>query len=235
MGRRQFKSLLQVRDVPPAALHQGKPILPDLADDVYLASEYTFRHKQRLEELGLKRLAWSEVLDRLHADLVNGQSKLRTKDSADPWHEAFARLIITPLRARNSSLVTIRDRIKKLALIPLIGGNQWTGAPNTSLGGSKEIYFAFTGTTPIPKNLSLRLLDKTASQNQTRRLFYKALGVKDCPKETVFAMIKLRHSTVPFSDGFVDDLRYMYHQEYDLDDIKSWVYVSALFFPVYAA
>ncbi|KAH4095486.1 hypothetical protein HBH46_167370 [Parastagonospora nodorum] len=233
MERRQFKSLLQVRDVATAALYQGKPILSDLADDVYLASEYTYSHKQRLVELGLKSITWFEFLDRLQADLVSAQSKIRTTNSADPWHEAFAKLMVIPFRTQSRNLDAVRDRIKKLALIPLTGRNQWTGAPNISFGGSTNVYFAFTGTTPIPERLSLRLLDKIASQNQTRRAFYKALGVEDCPKETVFAMIKLHHTHLE-SDGAVDDLRYMYHQGYDLDDSRSWVCVSAFHSPRYA-
>ncbi|KAH6212673.1 hypothetical protein HBI42_148920 [Parastagonospora nodorum] len=235
MERRQFKSLLQVRDVATAALYQGKPILSDLADDVYLASEYTYSHKQRLVELGLKSITWFEFLDRLQADLVSAQSKIRTTNSADPWHEAFAKLMVIPFRTQSRNLDAVRDRIKKLALIPLTGRNQWTGAPNISFGGSTNVYFAFTGTTPIPERLSLRLLDKIASQNQTRRAFYKALGVEDCPKETVFTKIKARHSTIRFADEIADDLRYMYHQCYNLEDIRSWVCVSALFFPGYAA
>jgi hypothetical protein len=234
MERRQFKSLLQVRDMATVALYQGKPILPDLADDVYLASEYTDSHKQRLVELGLKSITWFEFLNRLQADLVSAQSKLRTTNSADPWHEAFAKLMVIPFTTQGRNLDAVRDRIKKLALIPLTGRNQWTGAPNISFGGSTNVYFAFTGATPIPERLSLRLVDKNASQNQTRRAFYKALGVDDCPKETVFAMIELEHTNLASSDGIVDDLRYMYHQGYDLDDIRSWVCVSTLHPPRYA-
>lgn len=91
------------------------------------------------------------------------------------------------------------------------------------------MYFAYTGTTPIPASLDLRLLDKAASYNGSRVAFYKALGVEDCCKEVVFAKIKERHQGSPAAHGIKEELRYMYCQHYDPDDILPWMRVPGFF------
>jgi hypothetical protein len=208
-------------------MHDGQPILPDLADEIYLASEYTDERKRRLRELGTENISWDDLVDRLQTDLTRAQPRIKTEEDTDSWHEAFADLFIQPFRSFTGSMVKIQQRIKTLAIIPLTNENQWTGMPRFGFGFGvgEQIYFAFTGTTPIPETLGFRLLNKRASCNPKRVAFYAALGVEKCQKEMVFARIKERHQG-PFIPKTVEgELHYLYLQQCQLEDIRSWVYV----------
>lgn len=222
--RGQFKAPKLLRVVVPSARHRGKPILPDLPDELYLASEYTEHHVSRLKELRIDNISWNDAVDRLQADLLQPGSRLRTTPCKDSWHEAFADLFAPAFASDNKSMIATVRRIRNLAIIPLINGKQWSGAPEGVFGNVQKVYFAYTGSTPIPETISLRLLDRSASQNIKRRAFYKALGVEDCEKEMVFSKIRERHRTRPQYFDTIADLQYMYHQRYDSDDLKSWVW-----------
>jgi hypothetical protein len=224
LERKQLKVPTQVRDLLPCTLHLGQPIFRDLADEMYISRDYTPRQRIRLQELGLQYMNWSEIVDRLQADLVHLVSRTKTKKPTYTWHVSFAKLF---LRAFTSSkeFLTIQQRIRQLALIPLSTPYQWTGAPGATCGGSNKVYFACTGSTAIPETLSLRLLDRNASSNVTRRKFYRALGVEECSKETVFDAIKSAHRAQLLRDP-VDHLQFLYHQGYELEDSQSWVQIS---------
>jgi hypothetical protein len=225
LERGQLKAPNQLCDLLECTLHLGRPILPDLADEIYLAQAYTSEHRNRLKELGLRNIAWTDIVDRLQADLVRPRSRTKTTPATDTWHEAFAELFLSAIKETSRASISTQQRIKRLALIPLITPNQWTGAPGVSFGGSDKVYFAYSGITPIPESLSLRLLDRIASRNTKRRVFYQALGVETCPKETVFEKIKEAHSALRVPRDPIDHLRYMYHQEYDSSDTPSWIKV----------
>jgi hypothetical protein len=150
-------------------------------------------------------------------------SRTKLTKSTDDWHVAFAELFL-PVFTGSDQIPAIQQRIRQLAFIPLTTPNQWTGAPGLRSGGSNRVYSAYCGSTAIPETLSLRLLDKTASQNATRREFYRALGVQDCPKNTVFDAIKSAHRVQLLEDP-VDHLQFLYHQGYKSDDIQSWIQI----------
>jgi hypothetical protein len=223
--RRQFKTANQVRRLVPSCIHREQPIVPDLPDEMYIASEYTESHQDRLTELGLGVISGDVILVRIQADLISPFSKIKTTDPTDPWHEAFAKMLLPAFAKSNEVPTSLQKEIKRLALIPLTSPNQWTGTPRIGFGGSNKIYFAFTGTTPIPESISLKLLDRTASQNATRKAFYKALGVEACPKTTVFAKIKELHQSSCAPSSPIDQLRYLFQQRYEFDDIKSWIWI----------
>jgi hypothetical protein len=221
--RRLFKPPNQLRHLFPHMLHCGIPIIPDLFEEIYLAPEYAARHKDRLTDLGVPNINWNLVVDRLQADLAQTSSKVRSTPADDPWHEAFAGLFLSAFASK--SLETVQRRIKRLAIIPLAKPNQWTGAPGINSGGSDKIYFPFTDDTPIPHSLPLRLLDETASKKSTRKKFYRALGVKKCPKATVFAEIKQAHCKEEPPLDPTDQLRYLFHQCCDPSDVKTWIWI----------
>lgn len=220
----QWKAPGQLRIVVPCAIHRGLPILPDLQDEIYLAPGYTARHVSRLRELKAADISWDELVDRLQGDLLRPGSRLKTTLAADSWHEAFADLFLRIFETDVTTMVRTKQRIRKLGIIPLINGRQWTGAPGSSVGGSEKVYFSYTDQTPIPDLFNLRLLERSASQNLTRKAFYKALGVEECTRGTVFAKIQERHQTQPQACDTIDDFQYLYHQCYESDDLKSWIW-----------
>jgi hypothetical protein len=204
-------------------MHHDAPILSDLLEEIYLAPEYEGRHEDRLTDLGVQMINWTDIVDRLQADLSNTSSKVKTIPANDSWHESFADLFSKAFRRESSE--TVKNRIRKLPIIPLNKVNQWTGTPGFGLGGLSKIYFPVTGTTPIPESLGLNLLDQSASRNIKRRALYKNLGVEECPKATVFTKILLMHSG-PFAPAQpIDHFRYMFYQQYGCGDVRSWIWV----------
>ncbi|USP74759.1 hypothetical protein yc1106_02033 [Curvularia clavata] len=220
----QWKAPNQLRIVVPYAVHRGLPILPDLRDEIYLAPGYTTQHVSRLRELEVVDISGDELIDRLQGDLSRSGSRLKTTLATDPWHEAFASLFLQVLETEATTTSRMKQRIRTLGIIPLLNGRQWTGAPGASMGGSQKVYFSYTDQTPIPDLFNLRLLDRSASQNMRRKAFYRALGVEECTRGTVFAKIRERHKTQPQACDTIADLQYLYHQSYELDDLKTWIW-----------
>jgi hypothetical protein len=219
---KSFRVPVQLRNLDQSQLHCGLPILPDMEKELYIASEYSMEHKKRLGELGLRAISWAELIDRLEADLARATSRTKNKPAADPWHEAFAKMFLPLFASQDSSDVVLQQRLKNMAIIPLIGSNEWIGIP---VGSKSSIaYFPYTKQIPIPKSLSLPLLDSLASTNITRRAFYKALGVEECPKELVLMEIQklhqnmFRHSSSPYAE-----LQYLFYFHENPSQLKDWV------------
>ncbi|KAF2704317.1 hypothetical protein K504DRAFT_507325 [Pleomassaria siparia CBS 279.74] len=235
---RHLKRRLDVRRLSAVHLFEHEPILRDLESDLYIAPEYTARHDKTLGSLGVSPLTCEDVILRLQADLIRPDSRVKTKESKDPWHTAFATLGLHLLRHSNA---TLQQKFKQLAFIPLSKPNQWTGAPNMGRGGLDNIYFPYTGTTEIPDDIGLHLLDREASKNSTRKKFYEALGVTECPKETVLAKIETSQR-LGGRFNLSRHLTYLFHYHAQPEQLSPWLkvpidtnqYVSAqeiLYFP----
>ncbi|KAH6642718.1 hypothetical protein C7974DRAFT_469017 [Boeremia exigua] len=221
--RRQFKEPHHFRHLVDAAMHNDEPLLPDLADEIYMADGYNTRHRTCLTALGVTNMSWSDIFRLLRADIVRPSSRLKSKPSTDPWHETLSDLLVK--LSANRSLSHLQKHIKPLALLPLSDSRSWTGAPGVSVGGPRNIYFAYVGETPIPKSLPLSVLDTVASINPKRRAFAEAMGVEDCPKAIVFAEIRKRHCETLFPIIENDQFTFLYHQQCNVSDIKDWVKV----------
>ncbi|CAO2653065.1 Nn.00g024760.m01.CDS01 [Neocucurbitaria sp. VM-36] len=219
--RRQFKLPGKLRQLPGYMLHDGAPILRDLTEECYLAPEYSARHVGALKDLGVSDISWSEIIERLGADLVSTESKVKTTDATDDWHKAFAELMLLALR---SSDYLCEQRIKRLAFIPLSGGIQWTGAAGTQ-GGLTQIFFPDTDSVPIPNSLSLHLVERTAASNVKRRELYRLMGVRDCPVETVLLKIQQMHQRSFAPHDVLNELRYLFYFHPRPEQVKSWVWV----------
>jgi hypothetical protein len=223
--RKQFREPGQFRHLPSITLYRDEPILPDLAEEIYLSEEYATRHEACLTSLGVETICWDEIIARLQADLAHIRSRIKTTPATDPWHEALADLLLSAFSKDGSTRA--QKRIKQLAVIPLSKPNQWTGAPGSSPGGSQEVYFAYVGGIPIPGSIPLRLLDRVASTNAKRRAFYEALGVEECQKATVFAKIQWLHQpnlVGPFSVD-EDHFLFLFHHNFAVHEIRSWIQV----------
>lgn len=216
---RQFKIPSQLRKLPERYLYDGQPILKDLEDNRYLAPEYESRHLKILADLGaISGLTPSDIVDRVQADLVRMDSRVKTRDPQDQWHEKFANLIVSSLRDSNSR---VRSRIRRLTLIPLTGGNRWTGAPGIP-GGQFEIYFPTTESIPIPETLDLSLVARVAASSKKRRALFAALGVEECSPTTVLAQIEYHHR-FKSSPRDMSQLRYLFHFHTKPESVAKWV------------
>jgi hypothetical protein len=223
--RRSFKCPSELRIIARDCLCQGKPIFQDLQEEVYLAPEYRYLDTRILADLGVEYLNWTEILSRLQADLTKESSRIRTKERNSLWYEAFAVLGLAGLKIGERT----RSRLKRLALICLTDTRQWTGAPGESLGALKKIYFPTTESIPIPSDIGYYLADEIASSNETVRKFYEAMGVKECPKEIVFAAIEAAQGATTYDLNLLLDLHvhltYLYHLHDQPSKLRDWVHI----------
>jgi hypothetical protein len=223
---RIFKRPSELRYLTPDTLHRGAPIFDDLLNERYLAPEYGERNKV-LEEFGVQKIRWSDLLDRLEADLKNSHSKMRSLAPDDEWHVSCAALLLSGLEFEG-----IRQMIKRMAIIPLpgsSGGSQWHTAPTTKFGGLCMIYFPSTDGVPIPENLSLSLVEARAASIPKRAALFRKLGVQDCPRQTVID--KIRYTQEHLSEGAnhwnvpPSHLRYLFHFHTNPESLRTWLVV----------
>ncbi|KAF2020387.1 hypothetical protein BU24DRAFT_487023 [Aaosphaeria arxii CBS 175.79] len=219
-----LRSPLQLRTIPPFAKYNGEPIVPDLSDEIYLAQEYNahISDSDLRGGLGVETLSLGELVDRVQVDLVRHSSKLRSRNPDDAWHIKFAEMGQKILRSKDASTI---HRFKKLAIIPLSNPNQWTGAPGISLGALKEIYFSYIGSSKIPEDLGIQLLNIQGSKSPIRRSFYEALGVRTCPTDLVLAKIKEAHKALKPKLDLKDHIQFLCNSQCDITDLKPWLLV----------
>jgi hypothetical protein len=204
-------------------LYEGKPILDDLPDDVYLAPEYK-PYKTMVKSLGVRYADLTSMITRLEADIMKPNSTLKTTDPCDSWHTAFASMFLEAW-APKSPDVPVQVRLKQLAIIPLQNRQQWAGVAIKNSSNELKIYFSNIDGVKIPDSIGLRLLDTHASSNPTRKDFYAALGVKTCSHELVLDKIMKLHSQNSHPDGVSSHLRYLFYANEDPNMIRRWIRV----------
>jgi hypothetical protein len=132
---RIFKRPSELKILLPCTLHHGEPIFDDLPDEKYLALEYG--QSDVLEEVGVKNINWSNIQERLQADLTSSHSKMRSLAPDDEWHASCAALLL--LAFENTGHQLTRQKIKQMAIIPLLSG-QWTTLQPSTFGSPRPIY-----------------------------------------------------------------------------------------------
>jgi hypothetical protein len=221
---RIFKRPSELKRVIPCALHRGEPIFDDLPNEKYLAPEYG--QDNVLEELGVRIIAWSDILERLQADLMSSHSKMRSLAPNDEWHASCADLLL--LAFENDQIQATQQEIKQMAIIPLLDG-RWTSLQAVTFGGPRPIYFPSTDGVPIPENLLLRLVEPGAASVLKRANLFRKLGVQNCAKEEIIRLINFHHQkyTESASHSLVptSHFKYLFHFDTSPDLLRNWLLV----------
>ncbi|KAF2001815.1 hypothetical protein P154DRAFT_574818 [Amniculicola lignicola CBS 123094] len=220
-GKRAFKCPHSFQRPPPIMLHEGKPILRDLPEEVYLAPEYDEKHHTALEDLGVKCSTWSTMVDCLQADVDKIYPDFKLRSAHDTWHQSFAHMFIMLLQESQASDCV--RRLKKLAIIPLGREGKWTTAPRTGSGALSSIYFPSIDGVDIPDDISLNLVERVAASDPKRKAFYSALGVQECPKEIVLSKIEIAHRFN--GSGCPPHFKFLFHFHPSPEVVKSWIRV----------
>jgi hypothetical protein len=162
----------------------GNPLVSDLPEELYLASEYDVADLAVLEILGLKTMSWRDIAERFHRDLNSFSSKLKSIATDDEWHTRAAyclrRLLCCQKWPRSIEL------IRNSRLIPLQNG-QWTSA------NDGKIVFSRTEGMLIPTDLGLQVIDEKAIENLSRRKLFVKLGLTSASVESVRKLILQRY------------------------------------------
>ena len=170
--------------------NDGNPLLPDLADvQTYLSPSYKTEDFQILKRLGTEVLGWSQMVERLAADLNRGSgSKWKDMDQNGDWRSQICNLLskIFSLNQRAT-----QERLRKFPLIPLRDDRWVSGAFAT--GSSTRVYFPYTDGICIPTDLGYNLVRTEAAENVAWTDLLMTLGVESCAEESVISSIIARY------------------------------------------
>jgi hypothetical protein len=221
---RIFKRPSELKFLVPCTLHDDAPIFDDLPNEMYLAPEYG--QINVLKEFGVEIINWSDILERLQADLRSSHSKMRSLAPNDEWHASCAALLL--LVFENAQAKVVEQEIKQMDIIPLLSG-QWTSLQAPTFGGPQPIYFPSTDGVPIPENLFLQLVEAGAASVLKRANLFRKLGVQNCAKEKVIRWINFWHQAHPESSShsFVpaSHFKYLFHFGTSPDLLRNWLLV----------
>jgi hypothetical protein len=218
---RVFKRPAELKFLIPCTLHHDAPIFDDLPDEKYLAPEYG--HRNVLKEFGVENIHWSDIMERLRADLMSAHSKMRSLAPNDEWHASCAALLLLAFEKAHAEVT--QQEIKQMAIIPLLSG-QWT---TSTIGRPCPIYFPSTDGVPIPEDLFLRLVEPGAASVLKRANLFRKLGIQNCAKEEVIRKIEFHHKkyTKSISHSVVpaSHFKYLFHFDTSPDLLRNWILV----------
>lgn len=199
-----LKLISQLKIVPTTFKDShGNPLVPDLANEMYLAPEYgEYLEIAKLKSLGVKAMNVYDCIERIRQDAISPNPKM--KSATDDWHVRVARILLMPFEKEH-----LREKIPSIRKIPLIplGYNEWTSITKG------KAFFPYTDGMLIPSDLGLRLVDANAITNPTRKKLFVQLGVTDAPVESVRNLILEMHRMSPERINLkssVKHLQYLY-------------------------
>jgi hypothetical protein len=178
----------------------GNPLVADLDEEMYLASEYAQEDIAVLKSLGLGVLKFDDVIARFQHDLNQPSSKSRFKspETDDYWHTQTAKLLLRPFKEKWSESSTVA--VRRLNCIPLQNG-EWTAIADGA------VFFPYTDGILIPTDLGLRIVDGKSITNPTREKLFITLGVKFASIQDITALILGRYKKESSSIGFETSLK----------------------------
>jgi hypothetical protein len=200
-----LRPVSQLKKVGELFIYDGKPLVADLDDEMYLASEYQVEDIAALESLGLDNMKFSAALPRLQCDLDKGikKSKFQSTPATDDWHKKTAKLLLFPFGDERKR--PFPDGVRKLPCIPLKNG-VWTANTNG------DVYFPRTEGILIPDDLGLRIVDEESSKIPIRKELFIALGVEPALLQDIGTLVLKRYdgdSDITFEKS-LNDLQFLY-------------------------
>lgn len=179
-----------------------EPLFEDLPEEIYLSSGYNrAKDKPSFDKLYIKMMDWGKALARIQADLMRSNSRMKAPATNVSWHNRTAKMLMTPFEKD----FPVKKDILNLQMIPLQNGS-WTSS------NQGPIYHPDNNGTPVPTDLSIRLIDRKALQTPSRMALFSRLGLKYCDPEDVRKKIIGRYYSynnvnIAFSAAHV---RYLY-------------------------
>lgn len=216
-SHRKLCCIGMVRRLPPRMLDLNwVPLFRDLEMEQYLASEYLPKDLDLLINYGLRQMNEQEFLDRVYQDLnVHEFSIMKSPSTDEDWHSRVARILIAAWRDHS-------DAIKKLALIPL-GGGEWTSSEAIY---TTPVYYSHVNGYPIPPNPKLSLVDSRAEKNPHRQRLFDCLGVENARAPYVRRQIIDCHARYRFARSvsrmFLTFLYLTAHLDRENDDADAY-------------
>jgi hypothetical protein len=171
----------QLHIVPEKLLDQsGSPLLADLQKPIYLSGKYAIEDHDALRRLGTRGIAPNAFLELLNADLqrTDGSSRWKSLDSSSDWRTRLCKVIIETFNKG-----PFQQTLREMRLTPTTGG-KWG-----STAAQPEFYFPTTQGVPLPGDLGLLLVHKSAIANNAWKELISKLGVAECTPHQVINSI----------------------------------------------
>ena len=182
--------------------HDQKPLFNDLPNELYLSDGYGSLEPDALTMLGNQYITIDELLERVKADLMNANSKMKSSMTSKSWHERSADLLLTSFKKNYSQQC---QQIRSLCLIPLRDGS-WV----SSIVG--KTFYPEDGRVPVPTDLGIQLVDPRALEVPSRVALFSELGVRAPKSQGVINLIIGRYNKFNAVDlqHSIEHLRYLY-------------------------
>ena len=200
---KSWKRPNQLKRLTPEALDDDqKPLFDDLPNELYLSDGYGSGEQTAFTMLGIQYITMGELLERVKADLMNANSKMKSSTTSKSWHERSAYLLLTPFKNNHSQQC---QQIRGLCLTPLRDGSWVSG----TIG---RTFYPEDGRVPLPTDLGLQLVDPRALEVPSRRALFSELGVRTPNSQSVVNLIIGRYNKFNAVDlqHSIEHLRYLY-------------------------
>ena len=196
-----------------------EPMFRDLPDEMYLSKSYFKEDLEILKKLlSVRSITTEDFLERVEKDLCRKDSYLKGTMKSVDWHDRVANLLG---RVVDKEHTKSSNRVRRLDIIPLQNGS-WTSSQ------SDDIYYPTDNNIPIPMDLGLRLIKKSAVEIPARSSLFMKLGAKVPDSAAVEKLIiakynKPRNVTLEES---VAHHRYLYYfGSKDEEPLKNYICV----------
>ncbi|KAF2459569.1 hypothetical protein BDY21DRAFT_317672 [Lineolata rhizophorae] len=163
----------------------GEPLVADLTPELYLSDKYRKGDVNTLRLLGLADLRLPEFLERFGADLERQESRFKNPSTDDAWYAKISNVLCRPFERRQLS--SLKNTVRDLPLIPL--------QDKTWVSSHARTYFPTTGSSPIPKDIGLKLVQPELVQRPGWKHLLSQLGVDFCELSQVISLIRLKYKS----------------------------------------
>ncbi|ETI26864.1 hypothetical protein G647_10310 [Cladophialophora carrionii CBS 160.54] len=190
--RDELHSIEHMTTLPDWFIHENEPIVADTDEDIYLSDHYESSDVRILEDLGVRQISVTQILERIQLGLSQSAERpIHHIPLDDPWHTAFAALIQRLLRRKS-----IKKDVERLRIIPL-DDNRWVSTLSLRVDAVYLPYLVDEDSVSIkvPDGLGFNKLHETAAADGERASFYTSLGITSCPPDAVTASILEMHQS----------------------------------------
>ena len=187
----------------------NEPLFRDNTNELYLSKSYNWSDFETLRDtLSAKTIHVDDIIERVKADLSRPDSFIKGDTKSADWHTRSASLLCKLYDINTSLSVKVRN----LAIIPLQDGS-WSS-------GQSSIYYPLSDMVPIPTDLGLRLIEKSALANKARRQLFTKLGAQDLAPSSIVKLIigKYNKPRSVTRESSVSHIRYLYYFDSEKQD-----------------
>lgn len=200
---KSWKCASHLKELSPDTLDDElNPLFDDLPNEIYLSDGYGSCDRATLAMLGIDVISIDEIIERVRADLINPNSRMKSPMTTRSWHGRSADLLLAPFKRDYPKGI---QQVKNLSLIPL-GDGSWVPS---AIG---KIFYPEDARVPVPTDLGIRLVEAMALEVPSRKALFSELGIRAPKSQGVIDLIIGKYKNFNAVDLYhsIEHLRYLY-------------------------